>query len=203
MYDNEDTQDDLLSAYFEKSATAVRHSFGRFEQGLLRPTVRYILESFEKHPLRSTFLATYATLSALPVLSFIGLSIFIFSSFIFFALSGAVLAAFCVVLFCGFWLTCIILFLFIISIPIATGVLLTFLLLRLAFVAKQEGAVRPALSRWMQETKSQFVTSQPSEEKANGDAHRDNEAETLVVGTVVLDEATPVGEKKQEDASVP
>lgn len=31
MYDNEreDAQEDLLSVYFEKSATAVRHSFGR------------------------------------------------------------------------------------------------------------------------------------------------------------------------------
>ncbi|CDO76541.1 hypothetical protein BN946_scf184395.g3 [Trametes cinnabarina] len=197
MYDNEDTQDDVLSAYFDKSASVVRHSFGRFEQGLVRPTARYVVESFARYPLRSTFLATYATLSALPVLSFLGFSIFIFSSSIFFALSAAILTALSVVLFLGFWVACTLVLLLFLSIPIAVGVFITYLLLRFAFIARKEGSVRSALSPWAQETKG-LVKRGKHGEQPNGDAHAESEAETLVIGSVVLEQASPA----EKDADV-
>ncbi|KAI0357845.1 hypothetical protein OH77DRAFT_1398155 [Trametes cingulata] len=196
MYENEETQEDLLSAYFEKSATAVRTSFGRFERELARPTVRYVLVSFKEHPIRSTFLATYATLSALPLLSFIGFSIFVFSSFVFFALCTAILAALFVVLFFGFWLACILLFLLILSIPITASTLSTYLALRFVLLARQEGSARTALSQWAQETKGQFYKQPLKDEEEDGkpefgEQHAgESEAETLVVGSIVLDTPT-------------
>ncbi|KAI8989635.1 hypothetical protein BD414DRAFT_484757 [Trametes punicea] len=199
MYETEETQEDLLSAYFEKSAAAVRHSFGRFERGLVRPTVRYVLESFQKYPIRSTFLATYATLSALPVLSFIGLSVFLFSSFIFFALCSAILAALSVVLFCGFWFACLLAFFLFLSIPITASILSTYILLRFAFIAKQESSVRSAVSQWAKETKGQFLKRDPGE-KVDGDVQRESEGETLMVGSIVLDTLTPSG-KAQNGAA--
>ncbi|OSC96488.1 hypothetical protein PYCCODRAFT_1400290 [Trametes coccinea BRFM310] len=198
---NEETQDDLLYVYFDKSASVVRHSVGRFEQGFVRPTTRYIVDSFAQHPIRSTFLATYATLSALPVLSFIGLSIFIFSTFIFFALSAAVLAALSVVLFLGFWFACTLCFILLLSIPIAAGVFIAYLLLRFAFLAKQEGSVRSALSPWAQETKSRFYKRHTAEEQLNGDARRESDGETLVVGSIVLDQASPSEKVGNTDTS--
>ncbi|KAL7284569.1 hypothetical protein ACG7TL_001861 [Trametes sanguinea] len=198
---NEETQDDLLYVYFDKSASAVRHSVGRFEQGFVRPTARCIVDSFARHPLRSTFLATYATLSALPVLSFIGLSVFIFSSFIFFALSAAVLAALSVVLFLGCWFACTLCFLLLLSIPIAAGVFIAYLLFRFAFLAKQEGSVRSALSPWAQETKGRFSKRQTAGKQLNGDAHGESDGETIVVGSIVLDQASLPEKVESTDTS--
>ncbi|KAI0364525.1 hypothetical protein BV20DRAFT_974368 [Pilatotrama ljubarskyi] len=201
MYENEETQEDLLSAYFEKSATAVRRSFGRFERELARPTVRYVLASFKEHPIRSTFLAAYAALSALPILSFIGFSIFIFSSFVFFALCTAILSALSVVLFFGFWLACILLFLLVLSVPITASTLSTYLALRFIFFARRQGSARSALSRWARETKGHLYKRPPPDEEYDdiedetpGSKEQqhpaDSEAETLVVGSIVLDTPT-------------
>ncbi|KAI0822377.1 hypothetical protein BC628DRAFT_1364586 [Trametes gibbosa] len=192
MSTNEDSSEDLLSAYFEKSATAVRRSFSRFERDLARPTVRYLLAAFKHRPIRSTFLAIYAALSALPILSFIGLSVFIFSSFAFFALSIALLSAVAVVLFSGFWLGCALLFLFLLAIPLTAGALGTYLLLRFVFFARQEGSARQALTQWAQEAKVQFVKRSP-EHPAPA-----SQADTLVIGSVTLDGATFVDEKEAE-----
>ncbi|KAI0768249.1 hypothetical protein BD413DRAFT_564561 [Trametes elegans] len=188
--EQEETQEDLLSASFERSATAVRRSFGRFEGDIVRPTVRYVLVSFMEHPIRSAFLATYAALSALPILSFAGFSVFVFSSFVFLALCAALLAWFSVVLFLGFWLGCTLVFLFFLSIPITAGALGAYLLLRFAFIARREGAVGPALSQWAREAKGQFYNTPPAEDKEDG------RTEPLMVGSVVLD--APQGEKGPE-----
>ncbi|KAI0672464.1 hypothetical protein C8Q78DRAFT_1077982 [Trametes maxima] len=202
MHEGEDAQEDPLSAYFEKSATVVRHSFGRFERELARPTVHYVLESFKEHPMRSTFLATYAALSVLPILSFLGFSIFVFSFLVFFALSVAILASSAVVLFVGFWLTCTLIFLLLLAIPLTASTLSTYLLLRLAVIARRERSARAAMSQWAQETKGQFYGTappgdDPEEEKANGES----EGETLVVGSVTLDAAALTRKQEQEYAS--
>ncbi|KAH9847051.1 hypothetical protein C2E23DRAFT_850530 [Lenzites betulinus] len=199
---NEDTQEDLLSAYFDKSATAVRRSFGRFERDIVRPVVRHVLAAFKHHPMRSTFLAIYAALSALPILCFIGFSVFIFSSFAFFALSIAILAAVAVVLFSGFLLACALAFLFLLAIPLTAGTLGTYLLLRFVFFARREGSARQALGQWAQETKGLFVKTLPVEDPAPKTEHRatTSQAVTLVVGSVVLDGSTPADE---QEATVP
>ncbi|KAI0330020.1 hypothetical protein GY45DRAFT_1324272 [Cubamyces sp. BRFM 1775] len=203
MYETEETQEDLLSAYFEKSATAVRHSFGRFEKELARPAVRYVIESFQQHPIRSTLLTIYAALSALPILSFIGFTVFVFSTFIFLALCAALLAALFVTLFSGFWLACTLVFLLFLSVPITASVLSVYLFLRLAWISRQESSVRGALVRWAKETKSQFVKGEEvadSEPKGGADPHDESEAETLVVGSIVLNASGPDSTAKQDAA---
>ncbi|KAL1939448.1 hypothetical protein VTO73DRAFT_10004 [Trametes versicolor] len=202
MYDNEreDAQEDLLSVYFEKSATAVRHSFGRFEKDLARPTVRYVLTSFQQHPIRSTYLTTYAALSALPLLSFIAISIFVCSTLVFLALCAALLAGSAVVLFCGLWLGCTLAFLGLLAIPLTAGTLLTYLFLRFAFIVRQEGSPRTALSQWAQETKGQFIRRPLGEDNvAQPGAESAPEPVKLVVGSIVLDGSTPTREDKKAD----
>ncbi|KAH9886223.1 hypothetical protein C8Q73DRAFT_839962 [Cubamyces lactineus] len=207
MYETEETQEDLLSAYFEKSATAVRHSFGRIEKELVRPAVRYIIDSFQLHPIRSTLLTIYAALSALPILSFVGFTVFVFSSFIFLALCIALLAALLVTLFSGFWLACILVFLLFLSIPITASVLSLYLFLRLAFISRQESSVRGALSRWAKETKGQFIKGEETVEAADAEPrvdaehHDESEAETLVVGSIVLKASSPESIAKEDAAT--
>ncbi|KAI0654145.1 hypothetical protein C8Q70DRAFT_1058705 [Cubamyces menziesii] len=201
MYESEETQDDLLSAYFEKSATAVRHSFGRFEKELVRPTVRYIIDSFQLHPIRSTLLTIYAALSALPILSFIGFTVFVFSSFIFLALCTALLAALVVMLFSGFWLACILVFLLFLSVPITASVLSVYLVLRLALISRQETSVRGAFVQWAKETKVRFIKGEEAsgpEPNGSAEPHDESEGETLVVGSVVLDASSSKSAVKQD-----
>ncbi|KAI0634050.1 hypothetical protein C8Q77DRAFT_1109608 [Trametes polyzona] len=195
----EETQEDLLSAYFEKSATVVRQSFGRFERELARPTVRYVMDSYRDHPIHSTLLTIYAALSALPLLSFIGFAVFVFSSFTFFALSVAFLAGAAVVLFTGFWLACLLTLLFFLAIPLTASTLATYLLLRLVFITRQEGSVRAGLGQWVHETKTRFVLKQQP-----GAADQDpvTEDDTLIVGSIALEKLTATeGETKSVDAA--
>ncbi|KAI0718541.1 hypothetical protein C8T65DRAFT_638332 [Cerioporus squamosus] len=120
------TRNELLADYFEKSAFAVRNIFARFERKVARPLIQYLLVSFRERPVASTFVATYVVLSALPVLSFIGFSVFVFTAFAFLALALAIVCASSVVGFVGFWLACILfLFLFVAgpspSVPLRHG----------------------------------------------------------------------------------
>ncbi|KAI0643917.1 hypothetical protein C8Q79DRAFT_1012461 [Trametes meyenii] len=200
MHEGEDAQEDPLAAYFEKSATAVRHSFGRFERELARPTVRYVLESFKEHPIRSTFLANYAVLSVLPILSFLGFSIFVFSSLVFFALSAAILASSAIVLFIGFWLTCTLIFLLLLSIPLTASTLSTYLLLRLVFIARRERFARATISQWAQETKGQFYKAAPPVEEEEKPPV-ESEGETLIVGSITLDAIASTEKQERAHAS--
>lgn len=153
-----------------------------------------------------------------------GFSIFIFSSFAFFALSVAILATVAVVLFAGaspsplllpilaeyhlmsvttgFLLACALTFLFLLAIPLTAGTLGTYLLLRFVFFARREGSARQALGQWAQETKGLFVKTLPEEDPSPKTEHpaSTSQADTLVVGSLVLDGSTPADE---QEAKVP
>ncbi|KAG6380190.1 hypothetical protein JVT61DRAFT_8281 [Boletus reticuloceps] len=70
-----------LSGYFQRSATTVR----QIERDYARPVSRYASLKFKENPIKMTFLSIFAGLSALPLLSFIGLTVFTFSSLVFLA----------------------------------------------------------------------------------------------------------------------
>ncbi|TBU24300.1 hypothetical protein BD311DRAFT_702416 [Dichomitus squalens] len=137
---DEEGEEDLLADYFEKSASAVRQTFGRFEQDVVRPVLDYVSVAFHKRPIRSTFIAFYLALSILPVLSFIGFSVFIVATSIFVALAGAILFASSAISFFGFWLACTLIFFAFVSFNLTLSTLATYLFTQFAFRARTDGA---------------------------------------------------------------
>ncbi|KAH9937794.1 uncharacterized protein BXZ73DRAFT_100009 [Epithele typhae] len=152
----EGEEEDVLADYFEKSALAVRNSFERFEQGCARPVFNYILATFRRRPVRSTFAAVYIALSVLPVLSFIGFSVFVFATSIFVGVATAIVGAACAVGFFGFWLACLLGFFLFVSFNLTLTVITTYLFVRFVMRARDEGP-RAALSNLAQETRAQFT----------------------------------------------
>lgn len=103
----------------------------------------------------------------------------------------------------GLWLGCTLAFLGLLAIPLTAGTVLTYLLLRFAFIVRQEGSPRIALSQWAQETKGQFIRRPLEEDNvAQPGAESAPEPVTLVVGSIVLDGSTPTREDKKEEDSV-
>lgn len=101
----------------------------------------------------------------------------------------------------GLWLGCTLAFLGLLAIPLTAGTVLTYLLLRFAFIVRQEGSPRVALSQWARETKGQFVKRPlEADNSARLGAESAPEPVTLVVGSIVLDGSTPTGEDKKEDS---
>lgn len=167
----------------------------------------------------STFYAYGCVLNDLGVPR--AISIFVCSTLVFLALCAALLAGSAVVLFCGtsllspyslnaiqhgpitpgLWLGCTLAFLGLLAIPLTAGTVLTYLLLRFAFIVRQEGSPRIALSHWAQETKGQFIRRPLDEDNvAQPGAESAPEPVTLVVGSIVLDGSTPTREDKKEDS---
>ncbi|KAI0694239.1 hypothetical protein C8T65DRAFT_699027 [Cerioporus squamosus] len=136
-----DVDNDLLAGDFEESAFAVGGVLlipkRGFERNVARPLMKYLLVPYRETcslvlmlELPQTFVATYVVLSALPVLSFIRLSMFVLTAFTFFTLALAIVS---------FWLVCI-LFLFVAS------ALVMCILVRFLLRAHQDGP-RSALSK--------------------------------------------------------
>ncbi|PIL29233.1 hypothetical protein GSI_09282 [Ganoderma sinense ZZ0214-1] len=149
-------EEDVLADYFEKSASAVRHTFARFEQDIARPAFNYLLTSFRTRPIRSTFIAFYLILSTLPVVSFIGFSIFIFATSVFLALATAVFFATSTIGFFGFWLAAtLVLFLFV-SLNLTLATLTTYLFAQLALRARTHGP-RVAVSSLYADARAQLA----------------------------------------------
>jgi len=89
----EHAQQDLVS-YFDTSAAVVRNNFVWFEKQFAKPAIAYFITSFNTHPFITTFLAIFTFFSLLPVVSFLGISIFVIVSvtFLTFALSCILIA---------------------------------------------------------------------------------------------------------------
>ncbi|RPD52905.1 hypothetical protein L226DRAFT_576655 [Lentinus tigrinus ALCF2SS1-7] len=183
----DEREDDLLADYFERSASAVRNVFGRFEGDVARPLISYLLVSFRERPITSTFVATYVALSALPVLSFLGFSIFIFATFTFLALGVAILCASSVVGFVGFWLFCILLVFLLVAFILTLSVLITFILVRFLLHARQDGP-RAALSELADDARTQYALARgrppglgPEHDDTSVKEEPESEADSVVV----------------------
>jgi len=191
---SEQPEPDVLSSTFEKSARAVRHSFKRFETEYARPVAEGFLVESKDHPIRFTFLAIFATLGCLPVLSFLGLALFVYGSSVFIALAAALLFATSVVLFFGFFLAATLAVLFFTALFLTAAALGVYLALRFAVRVRNDGA-RAGVTEWAQETKEHFLPSSSSStlgarsaEEEDGDRSED----TIVIGSVLLKEHAPM-----------
>ncbi|KAI0753255.1 hypothetical protein C8Q80DRAFT_1151203 [Daedaleopsis nitida] len=219
-YVPEEDEDDVLADYFEKSATAVRATFGRFEQDVARPVIDYLLSSYRTRPVVSTFAAIYITLSLLPILSFIGFSLFVFATFIFLGLATAVFSASCAVGFFGFWLVCMLIFFVFVSFNLTASALATYVLIRFVARARQDGS-RAALSALLEDTREKMpfrgrgrgrrtrakavdVTQDPNTTGGDAEAHpvkterQGSDSDTLVIigaGSSPISSHGELGEK--------
>ncbi|OBZ66938.1 hypothetical protein A0H81_13265 [Grifola frondosa] len=199
-YVADEADPDLLS-YFDKSAMVVHQSFQRFEQGYARPGMSLLVKSFQTRPVRSTFLAVFAILSLLPLLSFIGFSLFILASFVFFSLAGALLAASIVIMLSGVLLGCTLMILFFISIPLTAFALGAFIAFRLAVRVRSDG-YRAGVGGWAQETKNQFYRTAPEEDalKADEDVSHSGSDAVMIIGTIPPDGLDKKSAQEDRDA---
>ncbi|PCH37541.1 hypothetical protein WOLCODRAFT_140916 [Wolfiporia cocos MD-104 SS10] len=158
QHKHEETNQDDLMSYFDRSATAVRRKFLQFEKEYARPALSTTLQSFRDHPIFSTFIAVFLSLSLLPALAFIGFSLFIFASFSFIALACAILASSIVIMLTGTILISVLLIVLGASIFLTASGTVTYLLLRLAWLVYQNGA-HVGLFTWAHEGRALIFRS--------------------------------------------
>jgi len=190
----EDTQRDLAS-YFDKSAAVVRSNFAWFERQFGKPALAYSLASFDAHPFTTTFLAIFSFLSFLPIISFLGLSLFVIASitFLAFALSFIIIALVEGVLVTILVVTLIcLLIVALISTPLALSGYLTF-----RFVTHLRSDGRAGASQWVTETRSHFINS--SKKAKAGETTEGSEISTGS-GSVVMVDAKEEEESPQSEA---
>ncbi|TFK75622.1 hypothetical protein BDN72DRAFT_892129 [Pluteus cervinus] len=144
-------QNEDLSSYFNRSASAVQVYADKFERQYARPALRVSQAFFDEHPVPATFIAIFSILSFLPVLTFIGLSALVLfvvtiTGFVSSLCTSAVfILAFFVFLFFTLLVIMCISGLFT---ALAVG---GYTLLRLATLVRHDG--REGVAEWAQETK--------------------------------------------------
>lgn len=168
-----------LASYFDKSAAVVRSNFAWFERQFAKPAIVYSVASFEAHPFMSTFLAIFTFLSLLPIISFLGFSLFVVASitfiasalsFILIAIIEAILVTILAVI-----LTC----LFIVAL-IATPTTLSGYL-AFTFVTHVRSNGRAGASQWATKTRTHFLS--PSKKVKVGETSEGSEV-SMVSGSV-------------------
>ncbi|KZP22216.1 hypothetical protein FIBSPDRAFT_931221 [Athelia psychrophila] len=172
-----DTQRELGS-YFDKSATVVRSNFEWFETAYIRPLITFSLDAFDTHPWVTTFFAIFAALSLLPVVSFLGMTVFViaFVSFLFFVLAVVTITVF-VVLF-GILLLTTLTVLLIVSFFLTPIVLSTYIITRLVLHLRREGSM--GFSTWLAETKAQLL-GRPGQLKENAEGSESSTSSGVLV----------------------
>ncbi|THH02026.1 hypothetical protein EW026_g759 [Hermanssonia centrifuga] len=204
-----------LQSYFEKSAAIVRRVVDRAEIAYVRPGIKNVAESFEKRPLLSSFVAVFVFLSFLPIISFVGFSLFVIGTFTFLGLAGAFAASTVVVLVSGFVLACTLAFLLLIAFFLSSALLVGFLTTRLLLLVRTDGP-RTGVTEWTKETKTRLYRgdidspshgpSNETEEYVNSGGKSDDEvqSEGSVGSTVIVDgvDANAAPEKGQSVVSL-
>ncbi|KIM47885.1 hypothetical protein M413DRAFT_439566 [Hebeloma cylindrosporum] len=147
-------QKDELSTQFDRSISIVRDYTNRFEHDYARPVLNSSWAFFDKRPISAVFIAFFSLLSFVPIITFLGTSIFVIAAFTTVALSGAAIAAFVVIL--GFLavLVSILAAAFFTSITLTVLVVSAYILVRFAILVRREGA--SGIADWASETKRQF-----------------------------------------------
>ncbi|TCD67373.1 hypothetical protein EIP91_010193 [Steccherinum ochraceum] len=148
----DDTRHEKLSSYFERSATLVTRACDRLDKSYVQPGVTLVVKSFAENPVRSTFLTTFAVLSFLPVLSFLGFSLFALGTCTFLALGAALVVSAAAIAFVGFWLLLTLTLLLFVSFFLTNAVVGTYLLLRYVKLVRT-GGPRAGSLEWAREVK--------------------------------------------------
>lgn len=139
---------------FQQGANILRGFGENANRSFIQPNVRKYQIAVEERPLRTIFLSFFVALSLLPVVSFIGFSLFIFGLFTFIALSVATFASVATITFVGFFFVATISILFLISLSITAAVIASFLALRLVSLVRSEGT--SGIREWTLETKERI-----------------------------------------------
>jgi len=206
-YVEQTDQDDLIS-YFDRSATVVQESLQRLEQRYARPGVGFLIKSFREHPIRSTFLSVFAFLSLLPTLSFVGFSVFVFAAFTFISLASALFSATVVVSLIGIILAAILAVLLSVSAFLTASWVGIYLAFRLVMLVREDGP-RSGVSRWAQEFKMVFFKFDPASDSTSssglqeeGEVVGSGPQEAIVIGGVDVDSALKKEEGYGQDPDV-
>ncbi|KAI0080430.1 hypothetical protein K474DRAFT_1769423 [Panus rudis PR-1116 ss-1] len=149
-----------LQSYFERSATLVFQSFGRLEKQYFRPVAQSLLVSFQTKPATSTFLVIFALLSFLPVLAFLGFSLFVLGSLLFLAISSALVTSFAVIAISSAFFAITLSILFVVSLFLTAFILGGLTAIRLALLLRENGASN-GMSAWVNEVRGRVYTSKP------------------------------------------
>ncbi|KAJ3515281.1 hypothetical protein NLJ89_g1853 [Agrocybe chaxingu] len=146
-----------LATQFDKSISLVKAYTSRFERDFARPAIKTSGVFFERRPISAVFLGFFLSLSFLPVISFIGISVFTVVSFLTVAFGAALVSAFLVILGCFAVLASVLLAALFTSGFLTAGTVFTFLFARFAVSVRRSGV--SGISEWANETKSRLVAT--------------------------------------------
>ncbi|KAL4076880.1 hypothetical protein V8B97DRAFT_1943979 [Scleroderma yunnanense] len=148
-----------LAAYFERSVATVGQYADVIEHRYARPALEVFAENFRERPIMMTFLAILAALAALPILSFVGISVFVISSITFFAAVATVLAcivAESIIISIGICTLCS---LVLVAIIVTTFFFFIYSMLRFILLVRSEGG--SGVMEWAFETRQHFLPARP------------------------------------------
>ncbi|KAF4623404.1 hypothetical protein D9613_002102 [Agrocybe pediades] len=140
----------------------------RVEHDVLRPAALKYRAFFEERPLLAIFTAIFCSLSALPVISFLGFASLTVVTLVAISLSCAFVAAFAIIIGLFFVLAFVLAAAFFMSVFLTLGAISTYLFLRLVVLTKRDG--RTGMYQWMGETKEQIVGLTATRRNTNGDS---------------------------------
>jgi len=191
---------DQLHSYFERSAAAVTQTFDRLDKKYIQPGMTKATQSFVDSPIRSTFLAIFAALSFLPLLSFIGFSLFVLGACTFIALSVALVVSSAAIAFIGFWLAITLVALFLVSFFLTNTMIGAYLFLRYVTLVRANGP-RTGSVEFVQELKSRVrgrtgrpapaIDTQEIQQKDEQQDDAKSDGSAVDDNTVIIGEESP------------
>jgi len=147
-----------LKYYFDKTASAVGKSAEHVEEDYIKPSLNVATGYAKNRPLAATFLAIFGGLSVLPVITFLGASVFVFAVLISAAIAFAFISSLGIILVFGSILLVTLFGAFLLSLFLTASTITLFLAYRLLTLVRSdsEGALHGAQA-WIGETRGLVV----------------------------------------------
>jgi len=155
MADDTPKRSDEMSSQFDRSIALVRDYTSRIERDYVRPILTNGRAFLKERPVITTFVTIFCSLSLLPVVFFLGLSVFTFSIFVAGALGVAIAVSTVLVLAFFAVLVSILTAAFFLSILLTVLTLASFIFFRLALLFSKEG--RSGVAVWADELKRHLL----------------------------------------------
>ncbi|KAI6000273.1 hypothetical protein EDC04DRAFT_2791607 [Pisolithus marmoratus] len=149
-----------MTPYFEKCAELVQRYAD--VQRYARPALVLGIRNFRKKPITMTFVAILSSLAILPILSFVGISIFVIASIIFLAAASAIIAclvAESIIVSIGICTLCSLVLVAVFSTVFFLSMYSVF---RFILLVRSNG--RSGFSEWAMETRQHLLPTRPVEE---------------------------------------
>ncbi|EIW79797.1 hypothetical protein CONPUDRAFT_138017 [Coniophora puteana RWD-64-598 SS2] len=169
--------EERLASYFDKSAEIVRGYAGRFEDSYehVKPAMDVWNESYRKYPVITLFVTLFGSLSLLPVLSFLGITVFTIATLAFVAVCSVGAASIASVFLFAFVLLSLLSGLFLFSILATIFGVVGYLTFRLATLIRADG--RAGVLEWAEETKGHIARGRQLRAREASPAKDQNQAE--------------------------